>query len=647
MRADQRLEGHARARLHQLRAAPSGAQRLVVVVGEGHAEQLREEAGQEAQRLREPEVHVLLHLADLLVGALTVVDAHPRAERAAEAREARALAHRIAPHDQHLGRQAARLEAREQLVADAALADPGGTRDDRGARRALVEQLLVDADEQRELLVAAHGGRGPSEQDAAAEPARVLAHEDGAEGVFLEHEAPRERAEHTRIDAGGASLARFELLGGALERLRREAGGAGLRAATGGDGVTDRDHRLRLRQRLRHQQRGARRADRLVADGARQAEHRHDAPAEQRLDPRVFAEDLPELLVQRRIEPRRAQIEEGGRDDPTLGLALRPLGLRRRRLRLRFARRRGAPDRGRRAVGRGRIVREIADAREGAGELARVLEAILLATLDRLQHGAIEQLGDIEADAGWARRILDHQPPQERDDVIGLEHVAAGEQLEQRRAERVDIGARVDLFAARLLGGHEMGRAQDRAPVFDEVLARHAHDAKVDQLDVGALAPDEEDVSELQIAVDDAPRVHRGHRLRRAPHDLDGVLHAERGVTLTLDQILSVEPLHRVERPAIGERPVRDVLDDVGVPQVRDDRDLALEARALHHARARAQDLDRDHRAGLTVGRTIHVAHAPAACAALEHETIRLLIELRKSHEERLAYRKTLSASLS
>ena len=130
----------------------------------------------------------------------------------------------------------------------------------------------------------------------------------------------------------------------------------------------------------------------------------------------------------------------------------------------------------------------------------------------------------------------------------------------------------VDGLAARLLGRHEVRRADD-LPALGGVLVglRRLHDAEVDELDGGAAPVDEEDVGELEVAVDDAARVHRRHRRRGAAHHLDRVAHAERRAPLALAEVLPFEPLHGEEEPPVVPGAVPDVLDDVGVPQVRED----------------------------------------------------------------------------
>ena len=79
---------------------------------------------------------------------------------------------------------------------------------------------------------------------------------------------------------------------------------------------------------------------------------------------------------------------------------------------------------------------------------------------------------------------------------------------------RVDVGARVDRLAQRLLGRQVLGRAEDDARLGQRLAAPdcgcgHLGDAEVEDLDHVALAValDQHDVVGLEIAVDDAGAV--------------------------------------------------------------------------------------------------------------------------------------------
>ena len=133
----------------------------------------------------------------------------------------------------------------------------------------------------------------------------------------------------------------------------------------------------------------------------------------------------------------------------------------------------------------------------------------------------------------------------------------AGEDLEQDRAERVDVGRRCrPSCAAHLLGRHVAGRAEHRAglrraversAVADREAAssrspvEHARDAPVEHVDLAEVA--EHDVRRLEIAMDDAARVRearsRGRRRRTRAAARCG------GVALSRSSSASVMPASR------------------------------------------------------------------------------------------------------
>ncbi len=213
--------------------------------------------------------------------------------------------------------------------------------------------------------------------------------------------------------------------------------------------------------------------------------------------------------------------------------------------------------------------------------------------------------------------------------MLGLEDVAPGDQAEEHRPQRVHVGAGVDGLAAGLLRRHEVRRADDLPALGGEVvgLGRLDH-AEVDELDRRAAPVDEEDVGELEVAVDDAARVHRRHGRRRAAHHLDRVPHAERRPPLALAEVFPLEPLHGEEEPPVVPGAVPDVLHDVGVTQVGEDGDLAGEAGALLGRGRLAQQLDRDLLPRLPVDPPEDVPHPPAAHAGLDRKSIARLAEL-------------------
>ena len=110
---------------------------------------------------------------------------------------------------------------------------------------------------------------------------------------------------------------------------------------------------------------------------------------------------------------------------------------------------------------------------------------------------------------------------QHLDDVAAGECRPAREHLEEDRAGREQIGARVDRLARDLLGRHVARRAH-HLPGARELggraratsrRARAGRQAEVEQLHAVRR---EEDVRRLEVAVDDAARVQRGERGQHA-----------------------------------------------------------------------------------------------------------------------------------
>ena len=118
---------------------------------------------------------------------------------------------------------------------------------------------------------------------------------------------------------------------------------------------------------------------------------------------------------------------------------------------------------------------------------------------------------------------------------LGLEGQAPREELVEDDADRVEVAARVERIAARLLGAHVLGRAADDAGARDAGLLRlgaHLREAEVDDLhEVAARAHRlEDDVLGLEIAVDDVLGVRFGERGERLPQDVDDAPEGERPV---------------------------------------------------------------------------------------------------------------------
>ena len=148
---------------------------------------------------------------------------------------------------------------------------------------------------------------------------------------------------------------------------------------------------------------------------------------------------------------------------------------------------------------------------QSRGEFIHGLEAILARLGQRAQDDAF--------DGAWQKRVDGargwHGGGDVLDDDFAVALAAkwdlAGQHFEQDHAERVDVGAVVDVrFAFALLGRHVVGRSHDRAGArlvrnlfialgqLGQAEIEHLHE--VGHVPLG----DEEDVFGLEVAVDDA-----------------------------------------------------------------------------------------------------------------------------------------------
>ena len=220
---------------------------------------------------------------------------------------------------------------------------------------------------------------------------------------------------------------------------------------------------------------------------------------------------------------------------------------------------------------------------------------------------------------GTSRRICDGGSRRRRqvlhrdlDRRVAVERRLPGEELVEDDAEGVEIGALVDLGAARLLGREVLRGADDRARLGH--LARPgARDAEVGDLDA-ALAVDE-DVVRLDVAVDDPVPVREAQRREDLARVLDATLTgAGPRPTIELLQRAPVEVLHRdvvrvLRLAAVVDR------DDVRMVQRGGVLRLAPEPldELLVVRVAVVEDLDRDAAAELLVLREVDVGHPAGA----------------------------------
>ena len=281
-----------------------------------------------------------------------------------------------------------------------------------------------------------------------------------------------------------------------------------------------------------------------------------------------------------------------------------------------------------RADGPGADRLEGADAAEVFGEVERGLVAPCAIGLER----AREHDGEVALDRRVELRRVGGTLRADR--VVQLlargllERTAEREDLVQRRAERVDVGARVEHAAGDLLRRHVARRAERVARLREpeRIGVERPREAEVE--DHRLARARDHDVAGLDVAVQHARLVRRVERARRLLEELDrrpGRRHP-RGATIARGR----DPAR--ERLAV-DVPHRDVGHAVFLARVEDRADarvidprghLGLTPEALEQIvgerRDRRQDLERDLAIELRVDR--EVDHALAAAAELAHEAV-------------------------
>ena len=231
----------------------------------------------------------------------------------------------------------------------------------------------------------------------------------------------------------------------------------------------------------------------------------------------------------------------------------------------------------------------------------------------------VEHRRHLRRDLDERLRLLEEDLGEDTADVVASERRRAGDATVKNAAEREDVGAGVDVFfAAGLLGRHVTGRA-DRDAGERQLGRGPGRDPEVDELDPVDVAVDEERVSGLQIAVNDAVRVRLGERVGELGGDGDRVLDREHDLGDLVRERHPVDPLHRQVRSAVLGQPVMDVADDCGVTERGEQRRLALEALIPLGALA-VEDLEGDRHPGEAVDRAEHRAHRAIARGPLDRE---------------------------
>jgi hypothetical protein len=279
------------------------------------------------------------------------------------------------------------------------------------------------------------------------------------------------------------------------------------------------------------------------------------------------------------------------------------------------------PGRGLRALDRGGRTLGLVEREARVADVAQAFLRVALETASEQRH-----------ERGWRRggqsRPLDVLPQNGRERVgnsLAVEQPPPREQLEQDHAERPDVRTLVHGAAARLLGGHVGGRAEQHAhgggPGGHGGRVRHLRAGIAARRVAGLCEPEVEhlqgavgplaNVRGLQVAVHDARLMRGFERVGHLAREDDHLGRADRPVPEARGEILAFYQFHH-DGAASGLLLHPKNLRDVRVVEGGERAGLALESReALGVGGQRfGQHLDGDVAGEAGISRPIHLAHA-------------------------------------
>ena len=242
--------------------------------------------------------------------------------------------------------------------------------------------------------------------------------------------------------------------------------------------------------------------------------------------------------------------------------------------------------------------------------------------MHRLRHRGGDRRADLGDQARGRTEVLPDDALCGRPGERGLTR----QHLVGDAAEGVAVGPAIEVLLARGLFRAHVVRSADRHPGLGERMASgRAHRARDPEVGHHRVAILEQDVLRLDVAVDHPLAVGVRQRVGHFAGESEGVLKGK--------LLLAVEPVaeglpfdvrHHVVQVGAGlVRPVRGPRviqrQDVSVPKVGRDRDLAQEAFVAHRGRElRPQDLDGHHPAVPEVLREIDGGHPALSKFALD-----------------------------
>ena len=232
---------------------------------------------------------------------------------------------------------------------------------------------------------------------------------------------------------------------------------------------------------------------------------------------------------------------------------------------------------------------------------------------EQLHRDCLERLRDLDATIDEAVGTLLHVFVGDGDRRFRLERRHACEHLVEHHAQRVEVGAAVECLALGLLGGEVGGGAHDRTVLGEGGVAttdEGGGDAEVGDLHVAAVG--DEDVAELDVAVDETCGVGGAQRAGDVGRDLGGTIGMQwPGGAQNVGHRPTRHVLHHDVVGAALLPPVIDA-DDVGVVEVC--RSLSLATEPLDEVGVvrefGEEHLERNLTAKETITREVDVGHA-------------------------------------
>ncbi len=529
--------GGAHGVAHQHGVLPGGAEGLVVVVGERGPDELAQEGSN-----RHPipagggRPDALQELAALDLEGLAVADARGPADGVGEDAEGRPRAERVGPAGHHLDRLVEQADLLQKLAAQAGLAGAGGADDEHRAGHRLGDAAVEHPLQRGELAGA------PQERAFGLPRSR-------GDALRSMRSTPRKKLDAWRTTSMRGSSMPAETSSSLMAPGRVRASMRTPRSMISPSTTRAETSPRPVATQMETSGRWARNvsahcAARSARSTALPAPHwvtRSERPGSSVSWPPYTSSAASSCGV---AGPRRG-IDASASGSPAKTRVTRRCSFRVMEM--------GAPvgGRGQRerqpGASRGRRRAQIGVVEHG--ELAQHRRRIREAVGGGLGHHPgdqrVERLGEIGPDLARAGRLLEEDLREHGHHVRALVGGPPREALVEHAPEREHVDARIALAAPlEQLGRDVPGRAQHYARARQpRLVARDVGDAEVEELHLFEVAPHDEDVAGLDVAVDEPALVSEGQRGGGAAHHPQALGDGEALAEHPPGEILALEPL--------------------------------------------------------------------------------------------------------